>query len=492
MADEIAYLATQSARADATDGRDDFTLLWGDRTRVLRREGGRAEVHARDRQGWVDEDAVEGGQRLLEFYFIDVGQGDGVLISFPDGKHVLIDGGYKRTMQPVGKSGADFVDCKFVKDYERDIIHLDAVIASHCDADHYGGLWDLFTPDTPGGADELEATGLDVGTFYHAGVGWWTNAQGTRTVGPRQNGELPVMLEDRASLAQALGAGIDGHRLQGHWRSFLQAVFDQGCPVERISAGTEWLPGFGESRRNTAGSVRVLAPVETRAGFLPALASDNGVTTNGNSVVLRVEYKDARILLTGDLNKESHDNLLETYGAHTEEFRCDVGKACHHGSHKVSIAFMERMNAGVTVFSSGDNEGHAHPRPESLSAAAVTGHVERKGDRMVTPLLYSTELARSINLGLVERIVARQTGGAPDLTLDAAQANARVHYSAVLAGDLNPRPGVRSLKGCHVVGGLIYGLVNVRTDGKKILCAVRNEKNLTWDVNTFQARFGAS
>jgi hypothetical protein len=87
--------------------------------------------------------------------------------------------------------------------------------------------------------------------------------------------------------------------------------------------------------------------------------------------------------------------------------------------------------------------------------------------------------------------VARQEGGAPDLTLEAAAADARVHYKAVLAGDLNPRAGFRSLRGCYVVGGLIYGLVNVRTDGKKILCAVRNEKNLTWDVNTFESRFGA-
>ena len=38
-------------------------------------------------------------------------------------------------------------------------------------------------------------------------------------------------------------------------------------------------------------------------------------------------------------------------------------------------------------------------------------------------------------------------------------------------GDLNPRPRSRSLAGCSVVAGLIYGLVNVRTDGQKILAA---------------------
>jgi hypothetical protein len=91
---------------------------------------------------WVD-DAHLGGEALLDIYFIDVGQGDSVLIVAPDRRHILIDGGYPRRKSPTGKSGADFVDWKFASEYGEDTISLDAVIASHCDEDHYGGLADL-------------------------------------------------------------------------------------------------------------------------------------------------------------------------------------------------------------------------------------------------------------------------------------------------------------------------------------------------------------
>lgn len=51
-----------------------------------------------------------GSKALLEVYFIDVGQGDGILIKTPDGRHVMIDGGFPRRNQPIGKNAADFVD----------------------------------------------------------------------------------------------------------------------------------------------------------------------------------------------------------------------------------------------------------------------------------------------------------------------------------------------------------------------------------------------
>jgi hypothetical protein len=35
----------------------------------------------------------------------------------------------------------------------------------------------------------------------------------------------------------------------------------------------------------------------------------------------------------------------------------------------------------------------------------------------------------------------------------------------------------------------VYGLVNVRTDGSKILCAVLNEGNSSWEIKPFESRF---
>ena len=40
-----------------------------------------------------------------------------------------------------------------------------------------------------------------------------------------------------------------------------------------------------------------------------------------------------------------------------------------------------------------------------------------------------------------------------------------------------------------MVGGILYGLVNVRTDGTTILTATRNEADLSWKIKTIPARF---
>jgi len=40
-----------------------------------------------------------------------------------------------------------------------------------------------------------------------------------------------------------------------------------------------------------------------------------------------------------------------------------------------------------------------------------------------------------------------------------------------------------------VVGDLICGMVNVRTDGSKILCATRDENSKRWRKNVILSRF---
>jgi hypothetical protein len=43
------------------------------------------------------------------------------------------------------------------------------MISSHCDADHYGGPWDLLDRSS----NELDSNEIEVKRFYHAGVSWW-------------------------------------------------------------------------------------------------------------------------------------------------------------------------------------------------------------------------------------------------------------------------------------------------------------------------------
>ena len=465
-------------------------LLWGDRVTVLEEEDSRTKVKARGLTGFVPKKALT-GKPLLEVYVIDVGQGDAVLVRFPDGRHVLVDGGFNRSKQPSGKSAADFVDWKFVKDYGEKTIHLDAMVASHNDADHYGGLWDLLEPETEG-ADDLDADAVQVDAFFHAGVGWWTSPDGKRTIGPAQNGLLTLLLEDETDLANTVAKGKKGHKLQGEWAKFLKLVSEQITTVQRVHAGTGFLPGFGPDGSGGP-TLKVLGPVEreTSAGVkgLPDF-KENSLNTNGNSVLLRLDFGKARIALTGDLNTPAQRVLLDHWSAQLDELECDVAKACHHGSDDISVKFLEAMNPAVTIFSSGDNESHDHPRPTIVGATGATGFktTDASGEKLLTPLVYSTELARSVNIGLLDSLSITAAGKKVDFKKGAFEG--LVEYLATKAGALKPTRGKRSLKGCYVVGGIVYGLVNVRTDGTTILCATRNEADLSWKIKTLPARFG--
>lgn len=65
----------------------------------------------------------------LKVHFIDVGQGDSILIQAPNGKSMLIDGGVKSA----GNKLVTYIQSLGIK-------KLDYVVATHPDADHIGGL----------------------------------------------------------------------------------------------------------------------------------------------------------------------------------------------------------------------------------------------------------------------------------------------------------------------------------------------------------------
>ena len=75
------------------------------------------------------QQASEISNKPLEVHFIDVGQGDSILIKSPNNKYMLIDGGIKG-------------EGKKVVEYMRSlgVTELQYVVSTHPDADHIGGL----------------------------------------------------------------------------------------------------------------------------------------------------------------------------------------------------------------------------------------------------------------------------------------------------------------------------------------------------------------
>jgi hypothetical protein len=110
-------------------------------------------------------------------------------------------------------------------------------------------------------------------------------------------------------------------------------------------------------------------------------------------------------------------------------FQSDVAKACHHGSADFTNIFIQSVNAAATVISSGDEEPHSHPRADAVGALGKFGRSDR-------PLIFCTELARSTKDFIV-----------------------KTHPSEKELG--------RTVA--------VYGNIDVRTDGEKVLVAQRFE-----------------
>ncbi len=279
-----------------------------------------------------------------------------------------------------------------------------------------------------------------------------------------------------------LETGRDGYKLQGEWASFMQCLIDKQIPAQRLSNKTGDLNQFTTDDFK----INILAPVEIEHNGEPAYESLGGSSqnTNGHSITLRLNYKSVRILLTGDLNSESQKRILSFYENNESELACDIAKSCHHGSDDCSFEFLTHISAGATIISSGDAEGHSHPRPSIVAASGITGHKTIRDDKVITPLIYSTEISRSYKIGKMEQLKKIETGE----TIDKST-KMEVTYKETNAGDLRASTKTKSFWDKKIVGGIIYGLVNVRTDGKKILCATMSEKDNGWDIKTFISRF---
>jgi competence protein ComEC len=119
----------------------------------------------------------------------------------------------------------------------------------------------------------------------------------------------------------------------------------------------------------TVGEVR-LTPLHPGPGF----TVDND---NDRSLVLRLEYKDFKLLLTGDISEKAEQILLDS-GA---PLQADFLKSPHHGSRfSNSPAFIEAVSPKAVFFSSGYLNRMHHPHPETLKRFQEQGSTSWRTD----------------------------------------------------------------------------------------------------------------
>ncbi len=486
------------------------TLLWGDALHEVKRDGTRVQVRARGRLGWVDAAVVgaEGEPGLLELYIIDVGQGDGVLMRTPhDDAWHLIDAGVRAAEQMTKKGAANFVRWKFVEDLRQSGVKLANAIVTHPDEDHFGGMIDVLSGTLADG----RRFDVQVDNFWHCGMGRFATdpplgaaRKDTSTTpfphtpaapskAPKAAGTFITELLDGKTHFKTPARPFKGE--PGSRFAALAALMGQvPGKVKRLQHSLGWLPGYAPVAAPpavTATAIRVLGPVVEKltggTSGLRTLGSESE-TRNGHSVVLRVDHGKARILLTGDLNSASQALLLACHGA--AEFEVDVAKGCHHGSDDVDLNFVRAMAARATVVSSGDNEDYAHPRPRVLGASARYGRESvahaKPGvaGEVLPPLLYSTELARSVSLAYARALRTRGLPGPPALAPGSDQDAVGLEARFVSSSKAND---YKRLGWLPMATDLVYGLVNVRTDGQRILMGYMSEGSSDFDIRVFMA-----
>jgi beta-lactamase superfamily II metal-dependent hydrolase len=467
-------------------GKKAKQLLWGDFLDIEEESGdGWATVRwGRDRY-WIRlEDCQD--ERPLEVVFVDVGQGDGCLVVSPemgvDEKILLIDAGERRNMY-------NFVKWRFGK-LKKDV-RFHAAVVTHSDQDHYGGFQPFF-----------EQQAFSFGAVHHNGI---AERSGPDLFGPSDASRrflTDVVTTDEQMRTLYGDAGVRGTK---QYARLMHTALTSGRvgKVEMLSTahgtseeGRSWMPGFSPSE-SPGLTIEVLGPVvEPDEAGRPRLrwfgdspgstGRDKGKTKNGHSVLLRLQHRNFALLFGGDLNLPAEDFLLRHYadlppdrplseavGRARERFGADVMKSCHHGSADVTDEFLDAVHPFAFTVSSGDQESHAHPRPDLL------GRLGRHG-RGAAPLILCTEILRSGREREDDRVLSRirRLDGLIEKPTTSPDDREKHRKERAAAQALLARRNVE-----------VYGAITLRTDGRTLVIAFRLETGDSarrWQTYTFR------
>jgi len=387
---DYAYAAKILVKAyeKQSGGKVVANLFLGEWVKVLDEkipQGARIHVRYRGGEGYV-EPADLARTRHLEIFFIDVRQGDGILIQTPEDRRILIDAGEFDDTH-------EFIRNKYRLDKPKNYIDFDAIIATHSDADHTRGLFKI-----------LADPKIAVKRFYHNGLFRRQNDQqdpgpheGNRVFGlldrPKAT-DTPTLTSDMKKLIAAMDKAEEnlpvvikkmeelGHRVD---------VPREGFVCKRLDAADRFLPPYDNPQKPLV--IEVLWPLASKQdGKLSYPWYGNaGKTVNGNSVVLCVQHGNQRLLLTGDLNTAAMDDLLKIYptaAATPSSLEAHVYKAAHHGSQDFSVPFLQTVKPNAAVISSGDDRNDIHGHPRAVLVGTITRY-----SRCEKPAVFSTELA---------------------------------------------------------------------------------------------------
>ena len=277
----------------------------------------------------------------LRVTFLDVGQG----------LAVLLDCGGRYAMYDMGPDSAGVIDSLVA----RGVDTLEWVVVSHNHRDHAGGFMELAGRGLPSGS-ALAGKGLSqAGTAPRVYVR-------RLYVGPDTSGGF--IRDSVLRVARGFGIPVDT-LVRG------DALGLAACGVVAGIGDVGGLPsGDGEGSRGLSSNIG-------DAPRFDVLWPPDYVREGGNpaSVVVRMEFGAASLLLTGDLDSAGERRLLEL----SPTLSAGLLQVPHHGSAgSSSLRFISRVAPDYAVVSVGAGNAYGHPREEVVRKYAyVLGDTAR-------------------------------------------------------------------------------------------------------------------
>jgi len=275
------------------------------------------------------------GGKGMTVHFLDVGQGDSILVQTPSGKNMLIDTGGRRDEFQTGTGVGDQVVTPYLR--KIGVRRLDVLVLTHPHEDHAGGAAAVIKnfPVRLAVVSQIEDVANESREGSEAGETTAVKKKGKNDSGE----EVPLAY---IMLLEKMAAG--------------------GIAVRTAGAGD-----IIKLDRET--EIEVLSP-----GVMTGKAISN---LNNCSLVLKLTYRQRSFIFTGDVEVEAQSRLIQE-GA---DLRADVLKMPHHGSRSLLPALVEQVNPEAAVISVGAHNNFGHPAQSTLDTLNRAGVQVYRTDR---------------------------------------------------------------------------------------------------------------
>ena len=277
------------------------------------------------------------GDGELQIHFMDVGQGDGILILFPDGRDMLIDCANYNNSSTVRGEILDYMD-----DYVTDG-QLDYLMLTHCDSDHVYFMDEVL--------EEYQVDNVFMPNVL---------AMHDKVAEADIPQERLALFTDEDTVDTACYADF-----------FIAALTEPDCTVtlnvdaDEDSNSVVITDGERQSDGTYDGATYMLTFYCPTAEYYAESDLSSAEEKNAISPIGVLEYNGFRIVLTGDSNEINEPTFVDRIGGQLD---CDVLKVGHHGSETSSTEeFLDAIDCEYAVIScnAAGNTFH-HPRQTTL------------------------------------------------------------------------------------------------------------------------------